>query len=316
MPKRKEYSKEMKQLMFRIISFVESEKNGFQIPLFNTTGRLTTMLGISERSVFRLREEMVSLTEKEVQEKEEQEKGEKEEKRQLRSQTASETTISPKRSHKKKKITVNVPVPDPPRKMKNSGRKAVELNEFQQDNIRYYLNQLQNIFLRFFSIRYQFHAILSEKVYPTTEKILIRLLHEDPEFPIQSKATLLRWMKKLGFRYRQTSKTSIPLDSVYFMAQRARYFRSLDDVRNNDTIIYFHDETWVNSGEERRMIWTDSKTKAGRFRHNDTRGIGVFSYLNTTRVHRDVAFYRSSFSYFSDNEQKWISSAHSRYFQM
>jgi hypothetical protein len=202
MPKGKEYSKEMKQLMFRIISFVESEKNGFQIPLFNTTGRLTTMLGISERSVFRLREEMVSLTEKEVQEKEE--------KRQLRSQTASETTISPKRSHKKKTITVNVPVPDPPRKMKNSGRKAVELNEFQQDNIRYYLNQLQNIFLRFFSIRYQFHAILSEKVYPTTEKILIRLLHEDPEFPIQSKATLLRWMKKLGFRYRQTSKTSIP----------------------------------------------------------------------------------------------------------
>ncbi len=91
MPKGKEYSKQMKQLMFRIINFVESEKNGSQIPLFNTTGRLTAMLGISERSVYRLREEMTSLEEKQ----------EKEERRQLRSRTGSDTAMSPKRSHKK-----------------------------------------------------------------------------------------------------------------------------------------------------------------------------------------------------------------------
>ncbi len=68
MPKGKEYSKEMKQSMFRIIDFVESEKNGSQIPLFNTTGRLTAMFGISERLVFRLRDEMASLEEKQEEE--------------------------------------------------------------------------------------------------------------------------------------------------------------------------------------------------------------------------------------------------------
>ena len=93
MPKGKEFSEDTKQMMFRIISFVDSEKNGSQIPLFNTTDRLTTMLGISERSVFRLREEMASLNEKEAQE---------EEKRQLRSRTSSNAAMSPKRSHKKK----------------------------------------------------------------------------------------------------------------------------------------------------------------------------------------------------------------------
>jgi len=57
------------------------------------------------------------------------------------------------------------------------------------------------------------------------------------------------------------------------MAQRAKYFRSLDEIRNDGTIVYFHDETWVTSGEEKRMSWTDCETKAGRFRDNDTRGI-------------------------------------------
>jgi len=79
-------------------------------------------------------------------------------------------------------------------------------------------------------------------------------------------------MKKIGFQYKRTSKTSIPMDSISCMAQRANYFRTLDKIRNDGTIIYFHDETWVNSGEEKTMIWLDSKTGLGRLKNNTTRG--------------------------------------------
>ncbi|CAF3866100.1 unnamed protein product, partial [Rotaria sp. Silwood1] len=55
---------------------------------------------------------------------------------------------------------------------------------------------------------YYFHLILTEKMYPTTDKLLCRLLDDDAEFPIRSRTTLWRWMKKLGFEYKRTSTIS------------------------------------------------------------------------------------------------------------
>ena len=55
----------MKQLMFRIIKSVESEKEGPVIPLYNTTSRLEIMLGVSRATVFRLRNEIRSLEQEE-----------------------------------------------------------------------------------------------------------------------------------------------------------------------------------------------------------------------------------------------------------
>ena len=66
MPADVTFGAEMKELMFWIIKFVESEKEGPVIPLYNTTGRLETMLGIGRATVFRLRSEMRTLEEDEV----------------------------------------------------------------------------------------------------------------------------------------------------------------------------------------------------------------------------------------------------------
>ena len=84
--------------------------------------------------------------------------------------------------------------------------------------------------------------------------------------------SLWRWMKRLGFEYNRVSKVSTPLDSVSFMAQRAKYFEKLDEIRSNGSLIFYHDETWANSGEEKRMTWFDPNTGSGRLRNNDTRG--------------------------------------------
>ncbi len=46
-----EFSLEMKRLFFRVITFIESEKYGPRIPLYNTFERIQTCLGISIRSI-------------------------------------------------------------------------------------------------------------------------------------------------------------------------------------------------------------------------------------------------------------------------
>ncbi|CAF4001303.1 unnamed protein product [Rotaria sordida] len=93
MPKGYEFSQEAKQLMFHIINFVESEKNGPVIHLYNVDDRLVKMLDISERSVRRLKQELHQLRQKEINEQQQQETKEQGEMdanvRDLRSRTIS-----------------------------------------------------------------------------------------------------------------------------------------------------------------------------------------------------------------------------------
>jgi hypothetical protein len=95
MPSGYDYSQEVKQLMFHIINFVESEKSGPVIPLNNVEDRLIKILDISERSVYGLKHELQKLrqeeTEQQSQQQEEKEEAEKNV-RELRSRTTSETT--------------------------------------------------------------------------------------------------------------------------------------------------------------------------------------------------------------------------------
>jgi len=58
MPTGHEFSHEMKEIFFNVIKFVEKEKLGPIIPLFNVNERLSSMLNISIRSVGRSRSEM------------------------------------------------------------------------------------------------------------------------------------------------------------------------------------------------------------------------------------------------------------------
>ena len=58
MPKGQQFSQDMKQIFFNVIKFVEKEKSGAVIPFFNVNERLSSMLGISLRSVERLKSEV------------------------------------------------------------------------------------------------------------------------------------------------------------------------------------------------------------------------------------------------------------------
>ena len=52
MPTGEEFSVQVKQLLFRVIDFVESEKDGPIIPLNNVGERLVKMLNISQSFLF------------------------------------------------------------------------------------------------------------------------------------------------------------------------------------------------------------------------------------------------------------------------
>ena len=70
MPTGVNFGSDVKQLILCIIQSVECEKEGPVIASYNRTGRLEVMPGVSRATVFRLRNEMHSLEEKEEEEEE------------------------------------------------------------------------------------------------------------------------------------------------------------------------------------------------------------------------------------------------------
>ena len=92
MPKGEKFVLEVKPLMFRIIKFVDWEKNGLVIPLFNSSERLEAMLGISRKSITKLRNEMLHTEMKEEAEKEKSEH-QRGKKIPVRRRTVSDTVV-------------------------------------------------------------------------------------------------------------------------------------------------------------------------------------------------------------------------------
>jgi len=141
MPTGYEFSQELKQLMFNVIKFVESEKNGSVIPLNNVNDRLVSILGISTASVKRLKKEMREEENRTAGEKEniDQAKQDKENQelqttRRLRHPRSTSAASSFSRN-----LTTTepaIPVARPPRKRAHSGRPATILSEQEQENIR------------------------------------------------------------------------------------------------------------------------------------------------------------------------------------
>ena len=271
MPKGEEFSIELKMICFRVIDFVERERDGVIIPVHKTTARLMKMLGIEEASIGRLKKELAE---------QRQEQKEKLEEAVDCPRTRTQSAAVPSRSHRKRRWSSvalsntisTIAFPVPPCKTGNSGRPPFVLTEMAEDTIRYH-----------------FHLILAEKRYPTIINLLSSIHNEHLNFPIQSQTTLWRHMKRLGFSYKQTSKVPIPLDSVSFVAQRAAYFRRLDELREAKAHVYYHDETWCNVSEEKRSVWLDEAGK-GRIRKQDGKGkrLTISAMINEAGFHKDT----------------------------
>ena len=226
-----------------MIDFVEKERDGPMIPLNLTTPGLVAMLGISEHSMSSLKAEMKRLLEMKQSDQRNITKN-----RELRARltsTYSSTSRSPlvSRSHRNRKFTTvsigqtslfSVPTPMPPNRISNSHRPRTYLTEEVDE------------------VRFTFHLLLAERMYPTTELLISRLLSLHLNFPIVSRTSLWRYVKKTGFLYKTANKVKVPLDDIKFVAQRAFFFQKIDELRRNNTKIFFHAETWTNDGQS---VW-------------------------------------------------------------
>ena len=140
--------------------------------------------------------------------------------------------------------------------MSSRGRPEINLSDFGKD-----------------MIRYEYHLLLAERLYPTLDRIMNRLLADFSDFPIKNKTTLSKELKQMGFVYRKTAKVKAPLEPTFFMSQRARYFHRIDGLRKEKALIFYHDETWCYSNEKKTIIWVEKQTGQGRFRRSEGKGM-------------------------------------------
>ena len=268
MPK-DELSIKLKTILFRVIDFVERERDDVIIPLHKAIARLMKMLGIEEASIGRLKKELAE---------QRQEQKEKLEEAVDRPRTRTQSAAVPSQSHRKRRWSSvaltdtisTIPFQVPPHKTGNSDRPPLVLTEMAED-----------------TIRYLFHLILAEKRYAAIINLLSSIHNEHSNFPIQSQTTLWRHMKRLGFSYKQTIKVPIPLDSVSFITLRTAYFRKLNKSLEANAYLYYHDETWCNVGEEKRSLWLDEAGE-GRIRKQDGKGkrLTISAMINETGLHK------------------------------
>ena len=177
MPRSIYFSTELKKVLFHVITVVENEKDGPLIPLNNCNARLVTMLGISESSVLRLKNEMkmsqVAQEELQPHRLRSQSRSRRPSKQKLRSSSAASVLMASV-----------LPYSQPPKQ--RSGRTSVHLSE-QADS----------------EIRYQFQLLLSEKVYPTTTNILERLhvvIHASTRIGVRRICSSLLLFYRFSFR--------------------------------------------------------------------------------------------------------------------
>lgn len=152
MPTGCDFSQELKQLVFHVIRFVENEKNGPVIPLYNVNDRLQSMLGISLTSIKNLKQEMRKEQERMVEEKRAMDLAKRDKENEVieatrrlrnpRSPAAASTFSLPDND-----TDLPMPVARPSRKLGHSGRSRINLSEQEQENIRWVKLKQKYIFI-------------------------------------------------------------------------------------------------------------------------------------------------------------------------
>ena len=182
MPKSQEHSVEVKAIYFWVIDFIKREQNGPMIPLKPTTTRILTVLSIFEKLLFNLSAEI-----KQVQE-EQKKKDEIKviEPNRLRSRAVSDTSISSTLSAtvhycRKHQLSttyisqinfVSVHSPVSPKEIASCSRPQIHILEEADE------------------IRFIFHLLLSQNLYPTTQRLLGHITGLHPNFPVTSTKSL------------------------------------------------------------------------------------------------------------------------------
>ncbi|CAF0826415.1 unnamed protein product [Didymodactylos carnosus] len=246
MPKGEDFSIELKQVFFRVIEFVESERNGLTIGLTSTTARIIALLGISEHSVKNLRSELVELKkEKEEESSEETKPQEPTTPARVRTRSAATVSISTgrrkvKRTWSARQVaasspTLNVPTPIPPQKKGKCGRRRVKLSEEADNVIRYHFHLILNS-KHFLELISRSASQLRQK-HSKDERIALIIdnatwhnvltVESSPPKRAWPKAKLHQWLKDHDIPFDQRMKNSELRDIAFSHVPRKEYLTNI-----------------------------------------------------------------------------------------
>ena len=109
-------------------------------------------------------------------------------------------------------------------------------------------------------IRQTIYGFYREKTAPTIDTLYEKLIDiskdTDYEFPYKRTA-LYQLVKKLGFEYKQCDKRSVIMESMTIVAWRYKYLLEIEKYRSQGYLIVYLDETWFDSHDTVKKIWTD-----------------------------------------------------------
>ncbi|CAF3941892.1 unnamed protein product, partial [Rotaria sordida] len=245
MPKGHYFSQEVKELMFNVLEFIEAEKNGPTIPLYNVNDRIMAALQISHGSMAKLKNEMKEL----------QEEQQKIIKQKLLEQQQKNQPYALAQRHKAERL-----------RQRSSSPYATSKNDHSMN----------------VDVARSVAKSPSKRGGPSNFKISLSEYEED-----------------------LISEIRVPMDSMVLMAQQASYFRKLDEIRQNGTMIYYHDETWINTGEEKRSIWVNEYGE-GRIRISQGKG----ARLAVSVLINENGFHHSSIDMFKCDQENSMDSEH------
>jgi len=113
----------------------------------------------------------------------------------------------------------------------------------------------------------------------------LKILDENTPVWIWSRATLHRYMQKIGFVYKErisyyeNKKTS--QDNI---ALRDNYLEWMQKYRSQDYDIFYQDETWVFKNMTRKKIWKDTKGDSTKNIFNVPHGTGERSKIQFSQL--------------------------------
>ncbi|XP_062522023.1 uncharacterized protein LOC134196819 [Corticium candelabrum] len=110
-------------------------------------------------------------------------------------------------------------------------------------------------------IRRRIHRFYTDRELPTMDELILGL-QQDIDYSY-SKQTLLKTVKKMGFKYTTRNKKTALYEQHRILAARHHYLRQIKKYRDEGRPIVYLDETWLNAHHTLERCWTDYDGKGG-----------------------------------------------------
>ena len=110
-------------------------------------------------------------------------------------------------------------------------------------------------------IRETIYSFYKNKTAPTIDALHEKLKElsagTNYEFPY-GRTTLFHLVKKLGFNYQKADNRKVLMESPRIVAWRWKYLRQVEKFRSDGSLIVYLDETWFDSHDTARVVWSDN----------------------------------------------------------